>query len=145
VDADLIPANPADKVTSRLGLRQRKQAKIQALNREEVQLFLDICAEHYPDFYPFFLCGFRTGMRLGELLALEWGDVDWNGQFIQVSRSYKLGRTTETKTKKWRRVDASDQLLDALRELHLAEKRNALKSGHPLPELIFHRGGRNID
>lgn len=144
-DAELIPVNPADGVTKGLGLKYRKRAKIQALDQQEVKLFLDICAEHYPDFYPFFLCGFRTGMRLGELLALEWGDVDWNGQFIEVSKTYKLGRTTTTKTGKSRRVDASDQLLATLKELHAAEKRKAFRAGTPVPELIFHKGGKNIE
>jgi integrase len=53
-------------------------------------------------------------MRLGELLGLRWGDVDWNNKFIEVRRSYKIGRFGPTKTGRNRRVDMSDQLVATL-------------------------------
>jgi len=28
-------------------------------------------------------------MRLGEIMGLSWEDIDWNGRFINVKRSYK--------------------------------------------------------
>lgn len=28
-------------------------------------------------------------MRLGEVLALEWGDVDWHSQYILVQRAFR--------------------------------------------------------
>jgi integrase len=34
-----------------------------------------------------FMTAVLTGMRLGEVLALQWGDVDWQGGRIQVRRS----------------------------------------------------------
>ena len=37
-----------------------------------------------PRYYPLFLCAVRTGLRMGELLALRWGDIDWQGRFIEV-------------------------------------------------------------
>jgi len=94
-----------------------------------VNLFLETCWTQEPEHYPFFLTAFRTGMRLGELLGLKCGDVDWHGKFIRVSRSYKLGRTTPAKTGRVRRVYMSDQLLDGLKTLHLARKREALRRG----------------
>ena len=33
-----------------------------------------------------------TGLRLGELLALEWGDVDWERGLLYVSRTCREGR-----------------------------------------------------
>jgi integrase len=47
-------------------------------------------------------------MRLGELLALQWRDVDWHDKFFLVRRSYKRGRLDHTKTGKQRRVDMSN-------------------------------------
>jgi integrase len=116
------------------------------LTREEVALFLDICSIQDPEHYPFFLCAFRTGMRLGELLGLQWGDVDFHGKFIRVARSYKLGRLTPTKTGKIRRVDISDQLIEVLKALHVARKREAMKTGTgEVVEVIFHRGGKPME
>ena len=31
-------------------------------------------------------------MRLGEVLALEWGDIDFEGKFIDVQRGLSRGR-----------------------------------------------------
>jgi integrase len=52
------------------------------LTYAEAELSINTWTEHFADSYNFFLCAFRTGMRLGELLALEWRDIDWNSQFI---------------------------------------------------------------
>ena len=145
VDDELIQANPVVGITRRLQL-QSKKSKIESFTAEEVRILLDACQVHYPEFYPFFLCAFRTGMRLGELLALKWGDIDWNGRFIRVSRSYKLGRLTPTKTGKNRRVDMSDQLMAVFRELLTLRKKQAIKQGNlALVEFIFHRTGKLIE
>ena len=53
-------------------------------------------------------------MRLGELLALQWGDIDWNGRFIVVQRNIVRGVLTSPKSHQRRRVDMSPQLEDAL-------------------------------
>lgn len=146
VDEELIPVNPTVGITKRLQLGRDKRITISPLNRDEVDLFLTTCKERAPDFYPFFLCASRTGMRLGELLGLQWGDIDWNSKFIMVQRSYKLGRITPTKTGKTRRVDMSDQLIEALRSLHALRKREALRGGQgEVHEITFHRGGKHME
>lgn len=38
-----------------------------------------------------------TGLRFAELLALQWGDVDWHGRFIQVQRSLPRGKLSTPK------------------------------------------------
>ena len=79
------------------------------------------------DYVEFFLCAFRTGMRLGELLGLKWRDIDWNQKFIRVERSYKRGRFDKTKTGRVRRVDMSNQLSVSLKNLLVKRKKEALK------------------
>ncbi|MDY6952772.1 MAG: hypothetical protein SWE60_14770 [Thermodesulfobacteriota bacterium] len=37
--------------------------------------------KHYPRYYPLFLTALRTGMRVGELVALKPGDFDFAGNF----------------------------------------------------------------
>ncbi len=144
-DEELIPSNPASGITKKLQLQRDKKIEIEPLTGEEVALFLDTCSAH-SEHYPFFLCALRTGMRLGELLGLQWGDVDWNGKFIRVSRSYKLGRLTPTKTGKVRRVDMSNQLLETLKALQVDRKREALASGAgEVISTIFHRDGKPME
>jgi integrase len=146
VDEEMIPINPVVGITKRLQLHQDRKVEIEPLTKEEVSLFMEDCQILAPAHYPFFLCAFRTGMRLGELLGLRWGDVDWQGKFIEVRRSYKMGRTTPTKTGRVRRVDMSDQLLEVLRVLHTQRKRESLREGTgEVIETIFHRGGKCME
>ena len=49
--------------------------------------------------------------------------LDWNQKFIRVERSYKRGRFEKTKNGKVRRVDMSDQLISALRQLLTTRKK----------------------
>ena len=58
-----------------------------------------------------------SGLRLGELLALRWSDVDWSGSAITVSRSLSKGKETSTKSGKTRRVPLPDQAAAALARL----------------------------
>lgn len=58
-----------------------------------------------------------TGLRLGELLALRWSDVDWSGSALTVSRGISAGFETTTKSGKVRRVPLPDQAIAALDDL----------------------------
>jgi integrase len=143
IDDEIITSNPVTGITKKLNLSRSAKARGETLDAPEVATFLDSCLKHYPEHHPFFLCAFRTGMRLGELLALQWGDVDWHGQFIRVDRSFKNGILSKTKTGRTRQVDMSDQLKEALRGLYTARKREALAQGGSEPvKWIFHHKGQ---
>jgi integrase len=60
------------------------------LTREELQLYLDTAREYFPHTYPFFLTLARTGLRLGEALALQRDAIDWHGGFLEVRRTITL-------------------------------------------------------
>jgi integrase len=115
LDEGLISANPITGILKRLRIKREKKIPFEAFTHDEVDLFLETCLKHHPEHYPFFMAAFRTGCRLGELLALKWADVDWNGRFIRINKSYRKGALGETKTGKARLVDLSDQLTEVLR------------------------------
>jgi integrase len=50
------------------------------------------------------LCAMRTGMRRGELLALEWASVDFHRNQITVERSYVEGNMNSTKNNRIRYI-----------------------------------------
>lgn len=62
-----------------------------------------------------------TGLRLGELLALRWSDIDWAGSALTVSRAISAGQEATTKSGKVRRVPLPDQAMAALDSLSRRE------------------------
>jgi integrase len=48
-------------------------------------------------------------MRIGDALALKWGDIDFNDRFIEVRRSVARNQISTPKSGKARRVDMSLQ------------------------------------
>ena len=143
IDDELVTYNPTAGILRKLGLDSRKDREtVQTMIPDEVSLFLATCQKYERKWYPLYLCAFRTGMRLGEFLGLHWGDIDWNGKFILVQRSFRHGMITKTKTGRARRVDMSDQLFRELQALYTIRKREALRDGlGEVVEIIFHTKG----
>ncbi len=56
---------------------------------------------HVPrDHHGLYHAAVTTGMRLGELVALRWRDVDWNAGRIRVRRNYTCGEFGTPKTRR---------------------------------------------
>jgi integrase len=58
-----------------------------------------------------------TGLRMGELLALRWRDVDFKGSALTVARALSVGVESATKSGKVRRVPLPSQAAQALERL----------------------------
>jgi len=76
-------------------------------------------------------------MRVGELMALKWKDIDFENLQIEVKRSFRRGRLTGTKSERWRRVDMSPHLTETLKKFQTEQKRLALRNGRPFSEWVF--------
>lgn len=125
VKEDLIAANPARG----LGLQRPRSLVTNTLARDQVPRLLEV-ADSWD--YCLFLIALRTGMRLGELLALRWADVQLDGQrpALHVVRTLLGIRdykpiTGPTKTaRSTRQVELTGRMVVALREqrerLHVA-------------------------
>jgi integrase len=72
-----------------------------------------------------FLIAGCTGLRLGELLALRWSDVDLESRILTVSRSMSAGEESSTKSRRSRSVPLADQ---AAAELKALRKRPSFKA-----------------
>ena len=150
LDEELIATNPTAGIAKRLfpknGGKKRTIGKEEVFTKDELELFFDTCESHFAKYYPFFLMAARTGMRLGELLALRWGDIDFNSYYIWVKRSYRRGRYTRPKNGKSRKTNMSNQLAEVLQAFLTKQKREALKTGSgEVPELIFNKRGAAME
>ncbi|HET8861837.1 MAG TPA: tyrosine-type recombinase/integrase [Solirubrobacterales bacterium] len=56
-----------------------------------------------------------TGLRLGELVALRWRDVDLRGGVLTISRAISAGKETSTKSRRSRTVPLAEQAIAAFK------------------------------
>jgi integrase len=78
-----------------------------------------------------FLVAAFTGLRMGELIALRWRDVDFQGESLHVYGSYSLGTMTAPKSGLARTVPMAKQVLTTLK----SHRRRLAYSGRE--DLVF--------
>jgi len=111
----LLGRNPCDLVDP----PHAPRPAIQPLTLDEVRALLTACADD--PLGPLVTLAVFTGMRLGELLGLQWGDIDWERGEVRVVRAIQrvTGRglvVVEPKTATSRRsIPLPPQALEALR------------------------------
>ena len=115
VKQGLIQVNPAVNVTT----PRHRVEDFEAWTREEVGVFLDVARGHR--LYALFVLALDSGMRQGELFALEWKDIDWTQGAVRVNKSLESIngrlRIKIPKTPKSRRtIKLSDFTMKVLKE-----------------------------
>jgi integrase len=138
VEDELLTGNPASRLGRYYRKRDAQKIEVCPLTREEAARLLEAAQKHAARHYALFLCALRTGMRLGELLALEWSDVDIPGRSIEVRRNRVAGEVTTPKNGKIRRIDMSDKLAEALEALQKERAAEKLAAGwKEMPATVF--------
>ena len=110
VEDGLIQSNPATKPGKFLPKISKRHA-INPLTREEVATLVAAARSQSHPHFVLLLCAVRSGLRQGELVALEWADLN------EVRRSHTHGMTTTPKSGESRRVDMSLELMQAFKDL----------------------------
>ena len=131
-----LATNPMDRVV--LPKPERKEPKV--LDDESLRRFLN--AVRGTSLFPLLVTAVSTGCRRGELLALEWRDIDFQTGMITVSKSLeqtKNGlRIKSTKSGNARRFPLPSAALDVLREHHWKQQNgNRVNFGHRDLDLVF--------
>lgn len=80
----VVTGNPAERLGKLLQQSQDRREEMQPLTGQKVQALLTVAETTYPALYPILLSAVRTGLRQGELIGLQWGDIDFQGQFMDV-------------------------------------------------------------
>jgi integrase len=71
-------------------------------------------------------------------VALQWGDIDFQGRFINVQQNWVDGHLTTPKSGKSRGVDMSLHLTDSFKALSVERKKETLKKGWgQMPHWVF--------
>jgi len=137
VDDGVLIANPAHRL-GKIFKKKNNQGDIQPYTRDELANLLDSFQTHFPYHYPQALTLARTGMRLGEALALQWDDIDLEGRFITIQRTFSRGKIGLPKNGKSRRIDMSKQLTQVLNDAKHQRKIETINKGWgKVPKWVF--------
>lgn len=121
-----------------IGSKEEKIKPILTIN--EIRKFLLEAKIQKHPWYPIWAFAILTGMRSGELMALEWGDVDEQNGIIRVSKSFnkRMKITKCPKNGNWRNVDINSQLAGLIRSL----RQERLSEIHLLPRFSEWKQGQ---
>lgn len=127
VRAGLLHRNPSDGVIK----PRRRQREMPVWTSEQVRAFLAFSADHRLG--PLFILAAMTGMRRGELLGLEWGDIDLAEGTVVVRRTrVRVGYVVSTGTPKsgeGRMIDLDERTVSALRTWRKQQREERLQAG----------------
>jgi integrase len=115
VEWEYLATNPAVGVK-----RPRTNSHGEAMHPLSVEEVGRLLEAVRPEFRTLLLCAVTTGMRLGELRALRWGDIDWSSRRAWVRRSVtNRGVFQEPKSRGSMRAIAMPPTLVSALRLHL--------------------------
>lgn len=81
----IILTNPVERSILPKTEDKKENPHRRALTEQEQAVFLECVAKRKPFYADIFYVGFSTGMRIGEINALEWEDIDFNRLEIHVN------------------------------------------------------------
>ncbi|WP_328801992.1 tyrosine-type recombinase/integrase [Paenibacillus sp. LX16] len=135
-EMDVIKIDPTQyahvpKVQKTVEELEKEEATVKYLEKEELALFLKTAKDKGLDRdYLIFKTLAYTGMRIGELCALKWADIDFEEHTLSISKTYynPINKTTEytlltPKTKSARRtIELDVTLLEELKSYQEVQK-----------------------
>lgn len=131
VKMEMLTDNPCKRVTVPKG--EKKEKDIYTL--EEVAQLFQLLETAPLKYRTFFTLAIYSGFRRGEMLGLEWKEVDWEHNVISVRRTsnYTASKgiyTDTTKTKKSQRsLKFPQSVMDLLREYKAEQDEERIKLG----------------
>ena len=123
IDWKLATENPVKKVKF---FSEKDNLKERILTKEEEDRLLVASAEHLK---PILIAALNTGMRLGEILSLKWGQIDFEKELVRVEK---------TKSGKIRYVNINSVLSKTLENLKAQDGEFLFtnpKTGEPLKDV----------
>ncbi len=83
INLDLISKNP----TTIIKFSTTSEKEVLALTREEQKMVEEYCFKSNKNNYIGIIICLYTGIRLGELLALTWNDIDFNKKYLYIKKT----------------------------------------------------------
>ncbi|MFC0302048.1 site-specific integrase [Virgibacillus soli] len=89
IEMDYINKNPTDNYKLPKNLEyEENEEKLVFLEKEELKVFLKIAKdEGLPNDYEFFSLLAYSGMRIGEVISLQWKDLDFQNSSLSITKT----------------------------------------------------------
>lgn len=84
------------------------------LSEEEYDLLLEASKQVSIELYEMILFTLRTGLRIGELIAVKWEDINYDNQSILIARTCWKGEMGSPKSNRTRQIPLADDLYNLL-------------------------------
>lgn len=130
----VIPFNPMDKVI-KPRIANTKKEFTNFYSKEELSQFLNDAKKiNRPKVYTIFRVLAYSGMRVGELLALKWSDVDFSNNTIDINKTVSMVNSKETidtpKTvNSFRKLSMDVKTMNILKEWRFQQRRDLFRLG----------------
>ncbi len=141
----LIPTNPARDVI--LAKKQKKgRDAIKFIAPEDLKLFFDstekLSTRNYKKYFEFTVFKFllATGCRFGEMVALNWSDIDLEERTVTINKTYsqELRTIGETKTKAGaRKISMDTRTILMMKQYKNRQRLLFLEIGARAPSVVF--------
>ncbi|EUJ33119.1 site-specific recombinase, phage integrase family protein [Listeria floridensis FSL S10-1187] len=122
IEQNLLSTNPV------AGLKKLtiEKKKMDFWTLDEFKTFISLIEDSEQNYKTFFLTLYFTGMRLGEILALNWNDIDFSTCEINVTKTFHMlkgeAKFTSPKTKySNRQISINKSLLKELKKWKLEQ------------------------
>ncbi len=107
-----------EKIVITLHLKNQQIRKVQALEKQEQAKLENYILENNKIYYFGILLSLYTGLRLGEVLALKWQNIDIKNKLIYVDKSVgTISQNHKTLT-----IESSPKTQSSIREIPISKK-----------------------
>ena len=144
VTMQLIDYNPAREVI--LPRKPKAKTKVKYIPNDNLKIFMDymdkIAPYQYKDYYDNVLYHLllATGCRFGEVVALEWSDIDLKNGTVSINKNYShiSNAVSTVKSKAGNRIISIDnKTILMLKQYRNRQRQAFMEIGAPAPALVF--------
>lgn len=143
VDFDLLPANPTDRVRG-AGSEFRNRTKF--FTKEE-QIYIEkyIYSKNNPEWFGVILVLY-TGIRIGELMALEWRDIDLDSGIMAITKTMYSSLNEQGE---WEDMIDTPKTRTSYRDIplpvHILQQLRVLKELSKSKRVVAHNNGDKLE
>ena len=138
IDSDLLIKNVAKQINCKIENKEQKERRVLTIQEEE----LSLKEAEKSFYYNLFVVGLETGLRIGELMALTWSDIDLKRKVLYVRHTLTYFRKDGKYSFEWhapktknsrRRIPLTKRAYEAL-ERQRVKKLEIEQKGQSAPE-----------